>query len=907
MSAGGPSPAVDEKDSERRAHAPPLGRRMSAALVAGAMAGGAAGAIDGVWSWPGLGQFAPETSGRLRALVYLAASCGLAGALAAAALAGLAIALARGTRLGDVVAALARAQRAARDRGADGALAALSLALALTPALAGALALFYWIALHQLQYRKHVGLIIVSAMGLALAALAAAALAGFILARPIELGLARLARRPRLGRALASPRAPVAAAAIIVAVAAAAAVIATWSTLALLALRPLWVALLAAALTAPALASGRRIAAQLSGLRPAARRVALAALVIALAAIALWAGAAEAPLEAAVARSGWGGPLARGLRRLGDLDRDGFSRFLGGGDCDDGDRAVHPGAVEVPDDGIDNNCVGGDATLKPAPPAAFAPVPASVPADFNVLLLTIDTLRADHMGAYGYRRATTPRLDRIAAEGAVFENAWAHAPSTRYSMPAILTGRYPLQVIYADIPNQWPGLSDDNTTIAEVLKARGFATGAVLNYWYFDERRRMNQGFDHYDNQNQRLHRSIPGQGPAKTRGSSSREQTDKAVALLDQLGSRRFFLWVHYYDPHFEYERHPDMPGFGSRPMDLYDGEIRYADHHIGRLLDDLARRGLDRRTVIVITGDHGEGFGEHGIDLHGYHLYAPQTRVPLIVRVPGLRAGIRPTMPVGHVDILPTLANLAGAAPVPGTAGRSLVDVLAGSAPPDLNRVVFQELSYEGNHEMRAAASRLCHVIYNISPQSSWEVYRIDGDPGETRDRSGDRRQCADVRQALAAWYDQSEVPAGAAEALLPGRPSIPRPLDVDLGDEVRLLAVELPDHPVAPGESFPVTYTFEARGALPGGWKVFAHFEGGRGARFQGDHEPPRPLAWWRAGQFIRYTRQVAVPPGARPGRYEVWTGLFLRGQRRPAASRARAVRDNRVQVGAVEVRR
>jgi hypothetical protein len=217
-----------------------------------------------------------------------------------------------------------------------------------------------------------------------------------------------------------------------------------------------------------------------------------------------------------------------------------------------------------------------------------------------------------------------------------------------------------------------------------------------------------------------------------------------------------------------------------------------------------------------------------------------------------------------------------------------------------------VFQQLSFENNNEMRAAASRRCHVIYNVSPHSSWEVYRIDRDPGETRDLSGDRGECSDVRQALAAWYDQSEIPAGAAEALLPGRPSIARPLDVRLGDEVELLAVELPDRPVAPGKSFPVTFTFEARGALSGGWKVFAHFEGD-GGRFQGDHDPPRPLAWWRAGQFIRYTQEVAVPRGARPGRYAMWTGLFRRDRRRPATSDKVDVVDDRARVGEVEVRR
>jgi choline-sulfatase len=879
-------------------------RWASASLVAGCMAGAAAGVIDGLWSWQGLGQFAPDGGGRLRALLFLAASHALAGGLVALVLAAAAIALARATRLGDLAAALARVQRRAGERRDPLALTALSLALAGIPAAAGALALFYWIAWSTLQSRKHIGLIIAAAMGLALAAMIAGALVTFIAARPIELGLARLAPRVRL----TSPRAPLVAALVLIALAGAAAALFTWSTLRLLPLRPLWIALLAAALFAPALASGRRFAGQLSGLRPLLRRALLPAGLLLCLAAALWAGASESAREAAVGRSGWGGSLARLLQRLGDFDRDGFSRFLGGGDCDDGDLAVHPGAAEVPDDGVDNNCVGGDATLSPSPPAAFAPVPPALPADFNVLFLTVDTLRADHMGAYGYRRPTTPELDRVAAEGALFENAWAHAPSTRYSIPAILTGRYPLEVSYTEIPNQWPGLADENVTLAEVLSARGFATAAILNYWYFEKRRRMDQGFEEYDNQNQRLHKSIPGQGPAKSRGSSSREQTDKAIAMLDRFGAgRRFFLWVHYYDPHFDYERHAGVPAFGSRPVDLYDHEIRHTDRHIGRLLDELRRRGLDRRTVVVVTGDHGEGFGEHGIDLHGYHLYAPQTRVPLIIRVPGLPAR-RIAMPAGHVDILPTLANLAGAAPVPGTAGRSLVDVIAGTAPADRDRTVFQQLSYEGNHEMRAAASRTCHVIYNISPHSSWEVYRIDRDPGETVDLSGDRDECEGVRRELAAWYDQSEMPAGAAEALLSSRPTIARPLDVDFGDEVRLLAVELPAGKVAPGVSFPVTYTFEARGPLAGGWKVFAHFEGDTGsARFQGDHEPPRPLSWWRPGQFIRYTRQVAVPSSARAGRYRLWLGLFRLDKRRPAASRQTPIADDRAQVGTVEVGR
>ncbi len=607
-------------------------------------------------------------------------------------------------------------------------------------------------------------------------------------------------------------------------------------------------------------------------------------------------------IKAATAYSGLGGPITAQLRRLGDWDRDGYARWLGGGDCDDGAGAVHPGAVEIPDDGVDQNCVGGDATARRGADPAFVPVPAAVPPDVNIVLITIDTLRADHVHAYGYDRATTPTLDKIAAEGTRFANGWAHAPSTRYSMPAILTGRYPLDVRYDTSINGWPGLLPEATTIAEVLKARGFVTGAVTNYWYFDESRRMNQGFDSYDNTNQRLHSSVAGEGPAHTRGSSSKEQSDKAIAFIDAHASQRFFLWVHYYDPHFEYEPHREAPRWGDRPVDLYDQEIFYADLHVGRLVAELEAKGLWGKTAIVVTGDHGEGFGEHGVAQHGYHLYAAQTKVPLIVRVPGLAPRVA-TTPAGHVDILPTLADLAGAPPAAEMMGRSLLDVIAGGE--EVARAVFQQLSYENNNEMRAAATAQCHVVYNVSPHTSWEIYRIDQDPLETRDLVDDPGPCADTAKALEAWYDAEQVPAGAGEALLPGRPAIGQPLDLDLGDDVRLLAVELPAQ-VARGRAFPVTWTFEAKGRPAAGWKVFAPFEDPRDARhrFTGDHAPVRPFEWWQPGQFIRYTTTVQVPAGTAPGRYTLWTGLWKGNDRQPIRGGGHVV-ENRADVGVIEV--
>jgi choline-sulfatase len=891
------------------------------ALAGGAVAGAATGVIDGLWSWSALSQFVPGADGKLRVLVFLAAAYALLFGLLGVAGAALVAYCDRATRLGELWRAALERHRQARERDPGASVLGLALVLTGVPVLAFALGSAYLTVVLRLADRKHFGLVIALAMLAVLGALAVAALLTFALARPVEHGLARLARRSaRWGQALSSPWAPLCAALVLVAGAGAYTVVRAWSTLGLIPLRPLWVALLGLALLAPGLRVvdflRERLSARTSRLRPALRRVSPFALVLALLILMLVAGSPEGVRKAAGAYSGLGNPISRTLRGLVDLDRDGYSPILGGGDCNDFSDDVHPGAEEIPDDGVDQNCVGGDpSTARSTDEAAFVAVPASVPRDFNVLLLTIDTVRADHLGAYGYGRPTSPRIDAVAAEGALFVNGWAHAPSTRYSIPAILTGRLPLEVHYDTSVQGWPGLLERNETMAELMRRAGMATGAILNYWYFDRQRRMDQGFDSYDNENQKLHRPVAGKGPAETSGSSSKQQTDKALAFVAAHADRRFFLWVHYYDPHYLYEGHAEVPDFGPpeelNEIDLYDEEIRYTDLHIGRLLDDLRRRGLYERTVIVITGDHGEGFGEHGVDLHGYHLYAPQTRVPLIIRVPGL-SPMRPTMPAGHVDLVPTLANLAGLEASPEMLaemmGRSLLGVLAGQADPDAERPVFQQLSYENDNEKRAAAGKQCHVIYNVSPETSWELYRVDQDPREERDVSAqmeDGGPCAATRAALEAWYDRAELPAGAMEALLPGPPRVDKPTPVRFGDAVELLAVDLPTGPVRAGQSISLTLTFAAHGALRGGWKIFAHFEGP--GRFLGDHEPPRPFSWWRDGQYIRYTHTVTVPPKTPPGSYDLWLGLFRGSERQPAHSTAVPVRDHRARVGAIQILR
>ena len=878
---------------------PPL-RVLGRGALTGAIAGAAVGAIDALWSWGPAAQFVPTVLGRLRFVLCGASAYAAAGLALGFVLAAALLVLSRGSRLGDLARFAISEHRTRQARDPREAVIGLALVIATLPIVSAALLIAFRVTFKFVAGRKAPDLVVVVAMVAALAALAIAIPIAFVVARGLEAGLRRIAPRVPV---IASPYAPIVVGGGIVAIALGAWAVRSWETARVLPLRGPAMLALGLVLAAGAWPHAGRCVSRMSSMRPAIRRALWAAVPIVTLVVMFASGGSASVIKASGAYTGLGGAIARGVRLAFDWDRDGYARVLGGGDCDDGDRTVHPGAAEIPDDGIDQNCIGGDPSIRrAAEDPKFAPVPASIPKDFNVLFITIDTVRADHFSAYGYARKTTPNLDAVAAQGTLFEHGWAHAPSTRYSIPAILTGRLPLDVYYDTSVEGWPGLLPKATTIAETFEAAGFTTGALTNYWYFDRVRRMDQGFAEYDNSNASLHSGVAGAGPEQTKGSSSQQQTDKAMAFVGRHADKRWFLWVHYYDPHYAYEPHAGTPSFGSGRVDLYDGEIAFTDHHIGRLVDDLRAKGLYDKTVIVVTGDHGEGFGEHGIDLHGYHLYAPQTKVPMIVRVPGL-APRRSITPAGHVDLLPTLANLVGAPPSPDMMGRSLVPALTGTDDPD--RVVFQQLSYEGNHEMRAGVSRDCHVIYNVSPDTSWEVYRLDRDPLETTDLAGDDAACASTRRAVERWYDADQIPRGAADTLLPAPPALDRPLDADLGRSVRLLGVDAPAT-VKRGDMVTLTWTFSARGRVEPGWKMFVHVEGaGRGTFLNGDHRPTRPFEWWKPGQIIQYSTTLAIPRTAPAGELTIWAGMFRGNRRAPAVSTRTQVRDNAVVVATIQV--
>lgn len=397
----------------------------------------------------------------------------------------------------------------------------------------------------------------------------------------------------------------------------------------------------------------------------------------------------------------------------------------------------------------------------------------------NLVLLTVDTLRADHTTPYGYHRDTTPVLGRLAREGVVVDQAYAPMATTGPSHAALFTARYPLSLGYV---RNGQRLDEAHTTLAERLHAAGYRTSAAVSSFVLDKRLGFAQGFGTYDCRFERKRATATmerWEGLTVPAGFDRRadETTDVALAWLARRGKDRpFFLWVHYFDPHqpysppAPYDHRFAEPGEAA-PADtvaLYDGEIAFTDREMGRLLDAIEAEGLSARTLVVVTADHGEGLMQHGHMGHGLHLYEEAVRVPLLLRWPGsLPAGARVPGPVEHVDLVPTVLDLLG---VPrgqeDVQGQSLAEALRGrpgTPGRDPRRTVFlQRRLYDADVvsgfrvKGEKFAVRAGHWKYIEAPEEETrELYDLQADPAETKDLFAARTAEADrLARGLAAW---------------------------------------------------------------------------------------------------------------------------------------------------------
>lgn len=387
------------------------------------------------------------------------------------------------------------------------------------------------------------------------------------------------------------------------------------------------------------------------------------------------------------------------------------------------------------------------AACAPAPPSARpALVPGASRAQ-NVLLVTIDTLRQDRVGAYGHGGGLTPTLDELSARGIRYANAFSHAPLTLPAHTSILTGRTPVH--HGVHLNGSARLDGGVPTLATVLKAAGYRTGAFVGAFVLDARYGLARGFDEYDDR-------LRGAGDDRSFAYAERPGADVVQAAGDWIlqpgAASPWLAWVHLFDPHTPYAAPPEFRA-GRSP---YDAEVAYADAMVGRLLARLGPAVLDR-TLVVVTADHGESLGDHGETTHGLFAYDSTVAVPLILAGSGIGQGVVDA-PVGHDDILPTVVDLLGVAAPGSVDGQSLAQ------PLDPERAVYLE-ALEAHltrnwAPLTGIATREWKYIHLPTP----ELYARAEDPAEARNLAADTARLATFERSRLRL---SAAPAAAAPA--------------------------------------------------------------------------------------------------------------------------------------------
>jgi arylsulfatase A-like enzyme len=445
------------------------------------------------------------------------------------------------------------------------------------------------------------------------------------------------------------------------------------------------------------------------------------------------------------------------LRRASDRDRDGASAWFAGGDCAEGNAKVGPAADDIPGNGIDEDCSGSDAApvlAKPsAPPrsaAALAEIKQRIPEKPNVVLITIDALRAE-LGYMGYPRPISPSIDELAKKSTVFENAYSLASYTSKSLGPMLIGRYGMETHRGYL--HFNRFTRADTFLSERLKGAGIRTVSVQGHWYFFKNYGFERGYDVLDTEATPADQPIEGD-----RSTNGDKLSDRIIHQLSrpELAEKQFFLWSHYIDPHAEYVPH-DGFDFGTKGRDRYDGEIAFVDHHFGRVLKALAASPFAARTVVIVTSDHGEAFGEHDLYRHGFELWEELVRVPLVIYVPGLE-GRRIKVRRSAIDIVPTVLEIFGIErPKPDARdalrGESLLPDLIGPSESITERPIFIDMpGGPYNDERQAYIENGLKLVTSMGRTLS--LFDLVSDPGERRDLSDDKARLRPILDKTKAF---------------------------------------------------------------------------------------------------------------------------------------------------------
>ncbi|NOZ93380.1 MAG: tetratricopeptide repeat protein, partial [Acidobacteria bacterium] len=372
----------------------------------------------------------------------------------------------------------------------------------------------------------------------------------------------------------------------------------------------------------------------------------------------------------------------------------------------------------------------------------------------NLVIISLDTTRADHLGCYGMKGGVTPAIDTLAAGGALLAHTTTPVPMTLPAHSSLLTGMIPPVTGVHDNFNY--RLRDSAETLAEVLQGKGWQTAGFVSAFVLDHRFGLSQGFgtwdDHFDN-------------PVRTDFGTERrgsETVDHAIRWLDSHGGKPFFIFLHLYDPHEPYD--PPAPWASKFADDPYTGEIAYADQQVGRFLGALKAHGLDATTLIVLVGDHGEELGQHGEDTHSYFVYQPALHVPCIFHGPGIPPGTRLDGPTGLIDVVPTVCDLLDV-PAPATVqGHDLANALRGKNALEADRTLY----FESLTPTRYGANPLLGEIdgrWKYIRTTRSELYDLPTDPGETANLLAGRRDT--VRRLQRALNADTRLASLAATA--------------------------------------------------------------------------------------------------------------------------------------------